>query len=357
MKQIGLMISRMILLRFVAILLGISLFVLTLEVVAYSRDVFEVGGADKWFFAKYILYRLPLTLATFLPMSFLLALLLSLTELSYRNELVAIWSSGISPLRLILILMPLALLVGVFHFALVDRAVPAAAPTLRTWAIADYEQKKIKVGEKDPIWLRSGLDIMRAEQASRDSRKLNGVIIFKRGKDGLLIEQVFAKSAERKGNTWTLLDVVTYTRANAQPIAAKTATYSGNMRPAAAGSRSGDPEEMTFSDLNHFIKNNGFGIRPAYFYRTWMHKRFTPIVISVVMLAMCLPLASGFRRGGGLGLLFATGIGLGFIFFIFDGVSLSIGELGLAPPWMAAWTPVLVFSMIAVYLTLRTERI
>jgi lipopolysaccharide export system permease protein len=357
MKHIGWMISRMILLRFFAILVGISLFVLTLEVVAYSRDIFEVGQDDGLFVGKYILHRLPLTLSTFLPMSFLLALLLSLTELSYRNEIVAIWSSGISPLRLILILMPLALAVGVFHFVLVDRAVPAAAPALRTWAIADYEQKKIKVGEKDPIWFRSADDIIRAKKASRDGRNLSDVIIFKRDKDGLLVEQIFAQSAVRKGSGWSLKNAVTYTRQNAQPKLDQELPYGGNMRAAAAGSRSGDPEEMTFGDFNHFIKNKGFGIRPTHFYQTWRHKRLTPLVITTVMLALCLPLASGFRRGGGLGLLFTIGIGLGFLFFIFDGVSLSVGELGLAPPWMAAWTPVLVFGLIAAYLTLKTERV
>lgn len=357
MKQIGLMISRMILLRFIAILFGISLFVLTLEVVAYSRDIFEVAANDQMFVAKYILYRLPLTLATFLPMSLLLSLLLSMTELSYRNELVAIWSSGVSPMRLIFILSPLTVLIGIFHFVLVDRAVPAAAPTLRTWALADYEEKKIKVGEKDPIWLRSGDDIIRADSATRDSRELNGLIIFKRASDGLLIEQIFAKSATRQGNVWTLRDTVTYSRSNEKPVSSKALIYSGNVRPAEAGSRSGDPEEMTFTDLNHFIKNGGFGIRPVYFYETWLQKRFTPLFVSLVMLALCVPLASGFRRGGGLGILFALGIGLGFVFFVFDGISLTIGELGLAPPWMAAWFPVLVFGLIAVYFTLRTERV
>ena len=56
-------------------------------------------------------------LATFLPISLLLALLLTVTELSYRNEMTAIWSIGLSPLRMIGMLAPLALVIGIFHFA------------------------------------------------------------------------------------------------------------------------------------------------------------------------------------------------------------------------------------------------
>jgi lipopolysaccharide export system permease protein len=357
MKTVAVMISKMLLLRFFGILVGLSIFVLTLEVVAYSKDILAIGPGGAGQVMTYILYRLPNTLSVFLPMSLLVALLMTLTELSYRNELVAIWASGISPVRLVIMLLPAALVAGVLHFLLLDRAVPAAAPTLRDWGIGDYGRKKLKLGEKDPIWLRSGNDIMRAGKASNDSRKLQDVVIFRRDASGLLLEQIFAESAELTDGQWNLGNTTKYVRGNTPPVRAGKATYSGEMRPAAAGSRSGDPEEMTLSDLSYFIANAGFGIRPSYVYETWRHKRFTPFLIAAVMLALCVPLAARFRRGGGLGLLFAFGIGMGFAFFIFDGLAQSVGELGFVAPWLAAWTPVLVFAMIAVYLILQTERV
>jgi lipopolysaccharide export system permease protein len=357
MRLVAWMISKMLILRFIGILVGLSVFVLTLEVVAYAKDILAIDGGGSGTMFTYILYRMPTTFAVFLPMSLLLALLLTLTELSYRNELVAIWSSGVSPARLIVMLLPVALVAGAFHFMLLDRGVPWAAPTLREWGIGDYGQKKLKIGERDPIWLRSGTDIMRAARASRDSRKLEDVVIFKRDADGLLLEQTFAAQAELVDGQWQLANATTYYRENKPPTQARVSTYGGKMRPAAAGSRSGDPEEMSLSDLNYFISNDGFGIRPAYVYETWRHKRLTPFLITIVMVALSVPLAARFRRGGGLGLLFAVGIGLGFGFFIFDGLAQSVGELGFVTPWLAAWTPVLVFAMIAAYLTLRTERV
>lgn len=359
MRIVALMISRMVLMRLIAILFGLTLFVLTLEVVAYSKDVLAIdaNGSTLSSAVTYVLHRAPLTLATFLPMSLLMALLLTLTELSYRNELVAIWSSGVSPGRLIVLLVPMAVLVGLAHFALLDRAVPAAAPSLREWGIGDYGKERLKIGERDPIWLRSGNDIMRAASASRDSRKLEDVVIFRRDAEGLLLEQVFAERAEQTDGVWSLTNTTTYFRGNRPPEQQAAMQYSGTMRPAAAGSRSGEPEEMTFSDLNYFIANDGFGIRPAYVYQTWRHKRLTPVLIAVVMVALCVPLAARFRRGGGLGMLFALGIGLGFAFFVLDGIALSVGELGFVSPWLAAWTPVLVFAALAAYLTLQTEQV
>jgi lipopolysaccharide export system permease protein len=359
MRVVAWMISRMVLTRFFAVLIGLSLFVLTLEVVAYSKEILAIdpGGSALTSATTYVLHRMPLTLATFLPMSLLMAILLTLTELSYRNELVAIWASGVSPTRLAILLIPLAILVGAIHFVLLDRAIPAAAPTLREWGIGDYGKERLKVGEKDPIWLRSGNDIMRAATASHDSRNLQDVVIFRRDEQGLLLEQIFAQKAELKDGIWSLTDTVTYYRGNKPPEKAAAMQYTGLMRPAAAGSRSGDPEEMTFSDLNYFVANQGFGIRPTYVYQTWQHKRLTPFLIAIVMVALCVPLAARFRRGGGLGMLFGLGIGLGFIFFVLDGIALSVGEMGFVSPWLAAWAPVLVFAAVASYLMLRTERV
>jgi lipopolysaccharide export system permease protein len=75
------------------------------------------------------------------------------------------------------------------------------------------------------------------------------------------------------------------------------------------------------------------------------------------MIAICIPLATRFRRGGGLGMLFAIGVGLGFIFFVVDGLALTMGELGFVRPWMAAWMPILSFGAMATAMGLRNERV
>ena len=75
------------------------------------------------------------------------------------------------------------------------------------------------------------------------------------------------------------------------------------------------------------------------------------------MVALSIPLAVRFRRGGGIGVMFAVGIGLGFLFFIVDGISLTMGELGFVTPWFAAWSPVLGLAAVAGIISFRTEHI
>lgn len=358
MKILGWMLTRMVLIRFIFVLFGISIFVITLDIVAYSKEILAIGDGGVSAVLTYVLMRAPGTLSTFLPISVLIALLLVLMELSYRNELPAIWASGVSPFRIMMMLLPFAILAGGLHFLLNDQAVPRAAPTLREWGIGDYDEKKLKVGgAKDPIWMRAGRDILRAGSANPQATQLEDVIIFRRDEQGLLREQIMAERAVLNQDRWHLSNVLVYYRENLPPNRLDQMVYSGSFRPAAAGARSGDPEEMSMSDLGYFVENSGFGIRPTWVYQTWWHKRIAAFVTAFAMVALCIPLAARFRRGGGIGIMFAVGIGLGFLFFIADGIALTMGELGFVTPWFAAWAPVLGLAAIAGFITFRTERL
>jgi lipopolysaccharide export system permease protein len=357
MRTLGLMLTRMVLMRFLLILFGISIFLLTLDIVTYANEILALQNGKLSAIAYYALLRAPAVLSTFIPFSLLLALLLALTELTYRNEIAAFWAAGLSPLRVMIMLIPLAVLVGAAHFAISDRGIPSAAPVLRDWGIGDYGEKQLKVGDRDPIWMRAGPDILRAASSNATATRLDGVVIFRRSPEGLLTEQIFAKEATLNNQRWELKDVVIYYSENIPPDRLPSLIYSGDLRPAAAGARSGDPEEMTLGDLSYFIDNLGFGIRPAFVYETWWHKRLSYFFTSFMMIALCVPLVVRFRRGGGIGYLFAAGVGMGFLFFILDGIALTMGELGFVTPWIAAWIPLVVFSGIAATIALRTERL
>ena len=351
------MFTRMAVMRFGLILFGVTAFVLTLEVITYVDDIIKLNDNYLLSLAYYTLLRLPGTLSTFMPISVLLALLLTMTELSYRSELVAIWAAGGSPLQIMVMLLPLGMVLGGINFLVNDQAAPRAAPVLHEWAIGDYGKKRLNLGEKDPIWMRSGSDIVRAGDANAQASELDNVTVFRRDENGRLLEQIIARRAVLDGSRWQLFDVVVYYPDNQPPNRLARLVYSGAMRPAASGVRSGDPEEMSMADLDYFIDNAGFGIRPVHVYETWWYKRTTMLFSAWLIIAVCVPLAVRFRRGGGIGTMFALGVAIGFVFFVLDGISVTLGEIGLMPPALAAWLPSLILASVAAALTMRAEAI
>ena len=355
MTGIGRLLSRMIFLRFAIILLGMSIFVLTLDVLTNLDDILAYAGGDAWAVPRYMGLRLPQLAATFWNISVLLGVLLTLVELSYRNEIVAIWAAGISPARLLAMLLPLGLVLGAAQFVLNDRVTPRTAKVLRDWGVGDYGTKKLQLGEKDPIWMRAGNDILRAGRANRTTTALQDVTIFRRDPEGLLLEQIVARTARLVKGRWILNDVYIYARDNVRPEKLDVLVYSGNLRFAAAGARSGDPEEMTLADLDYFIANAGFGIRPPHVYRAWWYKRVSLFALTWLVMAACVPLAARYRRAGTAGYVFGVGVAIGFGYFILDGVAMTVGELGLVAPWVAALLPSLALALVAAALLMRSE--
>jgi lipopolysaccharide export system permease protein len=355
MRVIASFMSRMIFLRFATILLCIAIFVITLEAVGYISEILSIDPNPFMAIGQYVVWRSPGVLAIFLPMSLLLALLLTITELTYRNEMTAIFAAGISPLRIIIMLVPLAAIVGGLQFALMDLAIPFTTPTLKLWGIGDYAKNKINVSNADPVWIRSGTDIMRATKVSADGKHLDGVIVFRRDPEGHLKEQIYAETAIQDQDRWRLQKVVVYYNSSQVPNRLDSMIYSGSMR-AAGANRSGDPEDMTLGEISDFIANQGYGVRPVFVYQTNWHKRVASTLNALVMIMLCIPMAAKFRRGGGLGILFAVGVGLGFLFFVTDGISTTLGELGVVAPWLAAWAPLLIFTAVGFSLISSLQR-
>jgi lipopolysaccharide export system permease protein len=116
------------------------------------------------------------------------------------------------------------------------------------------------------------------------------------------------------------------------------------------------PQAMSLHKIWTFINNDQIGVRPSYFYETWLQKRIAIPVGSVLMILLAAPVAQSLqRRGRSLAGGIAIGFGLGFLYFITDGLVMSLGESGAVPPFFAAWLPPLLFASLGGIMLIRLE--
>lgn len=115
-------------------------------------------------------------------------------------------------------------------------------------------------------------------------------------------------------------------------------------------------ETLTFGELNQLIEeerergslliNNHLLVR---------HKRWS-IPISAFVLTIIAVAVASFKRRGGMGVNLAFGISLGFLFIFFDKIFGVMVSKSTFPPFLAAWLPLFLFGMLAVYLLRYAKR-
>jgi len=128
------------------------------------------------------------------------------------------------------------------------------------------------------------------------------------------------------------------------------------LRPSQLSAFAAHPVILSLQEIRRFIRRPEVGTRPTHFYATWLQERLSLPFRAVLMVLLAAPAAHITRRQGGLAAALAAGITVGFLYFVADGVALSLGEAGQLPPLVAAWVPGLIFAALGFAMVLEVER-
>ena len=349
--------SGQILARCLGILAGVAIMALTFDLMDAGKDI--VRNADSPWLAvlSYAVLRLPSLLSTLLPVSALLAGLITMGHLHRHLELVVIQGCGVSSLTLVRLLLPVGLLLTAVQFAVDDFAAPRATERLYAWGVGEYDARFWRPRTKRGLWLSSGDDIVRLTFKERDSQDIAGANIFRRDSEGLLLERIDAARAQVTDEGLLLRDVVRYDVAKGTTTKIEEMTWRGRVDLDAVDVLARQPSDLSLAQLAEVIANRGYGQRPTDIYRTWLHARIAGALQPALMLLLSLSIAPPHGRTGGRVRVLLVGISIGFAAFVFAGVSVAMGEAGLLPPWLAAWGPVLVLASVIGWFLVRQTRL
>ena len=347
--------ARMFISRFLALLSGLSVLIMFLDLLANADKVLESGGESVTTLLRYAVLRLPEIMSSTTTFAVLLAALLTLGALVRHHELVALRSVGVSQFKLFSMLLPASLLVAVPQFLLDDQVVPRSIHELRVWGVGDYGQDA--EGEETSVtWAREGSDIIRVRYVHVGEEILTGVAIFRRSNEGNIVERILADSARYSGEAWTLYGARRFIVADGAIEVSDTLPWEGRIPPSMFASLSAHPRELTWSEMKRFVDDKSLGNRPQYFYETWLYKKITGPVSSILMILIAVPLAQRFHREGALAPMFIIGVAIGFLYFVLEGWSFTTGEVGLLPPVVAAWVPNIIMVAVAGMIAFQFER-
>ncbi len=308
----------------------------------------------------YLFFLTPELIYTLLPLSLLVAVLVTFGVMSKQNEVTAFRACGVSLYRLCApILIGSTVLTGSL-FAFDYYYVPAA--NIKQDALRDEIKGRPKrtYFRKDRRWIMGqGSRIYYYEYFDTTNNEMAGVSVFELDPNTFrLTRQILAKRARWSPQlkTWIFeegwrSDFPTATERRHEPFEV------GHFEeltetPGYFVTEELQEKQMNFHELDNYIRNlhqRGFDtvkLEVQYF------RKFSVPLFALIMALLAAPF--GFlvgNRGAMTGIGVSMAIGIAYL--AIDPLFQKIGEFGQLRPAVAAWSPDLLFSLTGLYLLLR----
>lgn len=305
---------------------------------------------------------LPTFLELTLPMAFLLAILLGLGRLSGDQELLALKSSGVSPVQILLPLIFVAANVAVITFLLTTWVRPAAQVALKD-ELYNIAKTRVATALREKVFNDDFPNILiYVEEIIPPGNVGQGILIIDKretARDNIIVGKVGLINTEEQTHTLSLrlFDGSIYERDRTRSDFSQTNfniydfkldldEFIGPAKMKDAG-----PKEMSLNRLLKTIEEKqaaGINARPELME---FHQRiafsFAPIVFCLLGVSLSLlPRTSRANRSWGVALCVVWLV----VYYALLSLGKALGERGAFHPFVALWFPNIIIGIISLHL-------
>lgn len=295
-----------------------------------------------------------------LPISVLVATLVTFGLLSKSNEVTAFKASGMSLFRVSMPVMAIAMVISGLAYLMLDYVLPYSNQRVDQLRNRIKGKKAVAAQNQQKLWfLGKGRYIINFLSYDREAKQLSQVQVFEfHPAEFRLTRRVYAQRAKWDGEGWVFErgwmrsfgdnNTSTFT-----PIVRPLRLFYAE-RPDDFATEAKAPDQMTFAQLRRYIETiRGSGYAAEELTVKLYQKTSWPF-ISMVMALIALPFAF---RIGKRGALYGVGIALvlGIFYWMVYAIFTKFGEVGNLHPLLAAWSANVLFAIAALYMFLRVE--
>ena len=350
--------AKLFTVRIAAMLFVLVLVLLMLDLLSKSGEILAVPGNGQGELLTYAGLRVPQLISRFLPYSVLLATLITLVTLNQNSEVIAMKAAGLSAHQVLAPLLLTAGIVSVATFVFNEQVVTKSTQTLKAWEAVEYGPIPTESGVKTNVYLTDGDNILTAAYVagSGEAIAMRKVTWYRRNPDGMIVEQIDADRARYAGPGWRLEGGLTrFNVQNAVTDDPASVVVGEGLLPEQIDLAKIDPDGEPFWTLGSSIAEfERAGRRTSELRAKWWHKISGPLSAFLMPLLGAVA-AFGLARSGQLFVRAVIGMALGFAYFVVDNGALAMGSFGGYPPFLAAWSPFLLFLLIGETVLIRTE--
>jgi lipopolysaccharide export system permease protein len=287
---------------------------------------------------------------------FLLSILVALGLMNKNNEVIALKSCGIGKNRLLKPTMVLGVLFCAGLFLVSEMLVPVLMVKANQIWLQEVRKKNIVASKTNDIWMRAARQIIHIKQYVPEEKRVAGITIHTFDENFRLIERVDAVAGVFIDGRWQLDDAVQQvfeTDDGDQRITLRgTLAADIDLNPDDLAQAAKQSDEMGLAELGRYIQKverEGYG---ATRYRVDYHGKIAApfVCIFLSVLGAGIALRGNMREGMPVNITY--GLGIAFLYWIFNSFCLSLGYAELMPAVIAAWLANLVFFSFSGFLLL-----
>ncbi len=323
-------------------------------------DKFIAKKASMESVIKYYMYQIPYLVNLLLPIAELLAVFFAIGDMARRFELIAIKAAGVDMYRVFVPIIVIGIINSFIAFGIggyVSGKGMRKAFEVRMREIEKRHYSLHRTFARNLSFLGKGGRLFFFGSINAVSNSVSRAMIID-FKDGKIVRRIDAKSGRYENGKWTFYSVIERRFSGDSII---VFTYKSKTYP--------EIKEKPFEFLKVSLELQEMSLNQLYMHRkalreagldcsevnTEIQFRFAFPLINFVILVFALPLAASLR-GHGKAYGFGLAVSLAFVYWNLIQIFKVLGQTGELSPFIASWTPNLIFFSAGLFLNSKVQR-
>lgn len=357
-----LLIDRYILKLFLGYLAGgVVVFVTLFMAAHFLTSGLQYPGAPTGLLVRLYALELPAIVYQLAPVACLMATLFTFSNLHKANELMAMFSAGMSLFRLAVPVLAAAGILAGILYVMSDQIIPHFTKKKNYVEYVEIQKKPslYSTVKTNRIWYRSENILFNIKTLNPETRKAQGITLYYFDNDWDLVQLITADEVDMGGSQWDLKKgfVTLFAQESSFPLTkafdSKLITMTESMKDIQTSSNSSDV--MTVHELSRFIDRNREAgldtVRYEVDYQSKFGFAFTPLI----MAFLGIPFSVSRSRSGGAMINIGICVGLAFAYWILYSSFITLGQHGACPPIVAAWASNVMMGALSFYFLRRLK--
>lgn len=345
---------------FAAVFLVLAAFLALFAFFDLMTEMRSVGqGGYAWGHALiFVTLSVPGMVYELTPIAALIGTLYALSNLARHSEITVLRASGLSTRELLATLFRVAAVLALMLFIVGEGLVPFSermAQDIRARALSKVISHQ---GETRGLWVKDGLNFIRIAEVTPDA-ELKQLRIYTFDDDLALRSVTEARSARFvPPDRWMLSEVQRTVLAEEQAHVEShpSLEWHSTVNPDLLSVLLIAPERMSFWGLLNYTRHLEENHQKTERYEIALWKKLVYPMATLVMVALALPFGYSHNRVGGVSLKIFTGVMIGILFYMLNGLFSNLGIINAWPPLASALTPSILFMLAAAGMMAWVER-